>query len=241
MYLSWYCGLSLQTIRQVLITRRDGCILLFDDCILEHKLPDDSRYDNRLIGSQLPVRSVFKTPEKLPVLCAHVVGVAEESKRVLWCGTKYEMLLVFDVYPSRIDYCRKHYCRSRYNTVAENRIVSLAAMDSENQGLMWALSLPANVLYCWDREKEALLRTVEYSTLTHNVQGTLTHDLQGTLTHNLLGTLTHNLQGTLTHDLLGTWRGPTKCLVLPSLLPFLTHTHSYHTLCNGQSAPACHF
>ena len=164
--------LSLQTIRQVLITRRDGCILLFDDCVLEHKLPDDSRYDNRLTGSQLPVRSVFKTPEKLPVLCAHVVGVAGENKRVLWCGTKYEMLLVFDVYPSRIDYCRKHYCRSRYHTVKENRIASLAAMGSEKKGLMWALSLPANVLYCWDREKEDLLRTVECSTLTHDLQGT---------------------------------------------------------------------
>lgn len=161
----------LQASRQVLITRKDGCILLFDEGILEHKLPDDSRYDNRLNGTQLPVRSVFKTPEKLPILCAYVVGTPGEDKRVVWCGTKYEMLLVYDIYTSRIEYCRKLYCRSRYNTSEENRIMSVVAMDTGEKGYIWALSQPGNVLYCWERAREELLRRVECNQLTHNLQG----------------------------------------------------------------------
>lgn len=161
----------LQALRQVLITRKDGCILLFDEGILEHKLPDDSRYDNRLNGTQLPVRSVFKTPEKLPILCAYVVGTPGEDKRVVWCGTKYEMLLVYDIYTSRIEYCRKLYCRSRYDTSEESRIMSVVAMDTGEKGYIWALSQPGNVLYCWERERELLLRRVECNQLTHNLQG----------------------------------------------------------------------
>ena len=48
----------LSTLRQVLVTRSDGCILLFDEVTQEHKLPDDSRYDNRLNGTQFarPIR-----------------------------------------------------------------------------------------------------------------------------------------------------------------------------------------
>ena len=151
---------------QVLVTRRDGCILLFDEGILERKLPDDSRYDNRINATQLPVRSSFKTPEKLPILCSHVLALPSEGKMVLWCGTKTDVLLAFDIYPSRIEYCRKRYGRSRYKCSEEDCITQVVAVENGGKTCVWALSRPDSVLYCWDGRLEQLLQSVRCDQFT---------------------------------------------------------------------------
>lgn len=156
----------ISTNHQVLVTRRDGCILLFDEGILEHKLPDDSRYDNHINATQLPVRSVFKTPEKLPIACSHMVKLPDERKVVVWCGTKMDMLLAFDIFPSRIEYCRKLYNRPRYKTSYDHCITQVVAMETEGKTRVWALSQPSSVLYCWDGKSEVLLQTIQCDQFT---------------------------------------------------------------------------
>ncbi len=143
------------------MTRRDGCSLLFDEMLLEHKLPDDSRYDNHINGTRLPVRTVFKTPEKLPILCAHVVSLPGEDRKVLCCGSKHEMLLFFDIYPSRIEYCRKLYNRKRYDTIEEDRVTHLEEMRRGGEVWLWALSSPGRTLYCWNVKTERLMQTIK--------------------------------------------------------------------------------
>ena len=158
--------------RQVLVTRRDGCVLLFNETIEETKLPDDSCYDNRVNGTQLPVRSVFKTPEKLPILCSTIVHYPGENRKSVWCGTKHEILLVFDVYPSQIQYCRKKYNRSRYDNLEEDCVASITVVEEECDGhvtsYVWALSRPGNVFYCWNTSNEQLLTTVSIDQFTTN-------------------------------------------------------------------------
>lgn len=154
------------TNHQVLVTRRDGCILLFDEGILEHRLPDDSRYDNRVNATPLPVRSVFKTPERLPIVCAQLVKRPDETKVVVWCGTRMDMLLAFDVFPSRIEYCRKLYNRPRYKSSEEHCVTQVVAMVTEGKTCVWALSQPGSVLYCWDSKREVLLQIVECGQFT---------------------------------------------------------------------------
>ena len=145
----------------VLVTRRDGCVLLFDQDIQEHKLPDDSRFDNHINSTQLPVRSVFKTPERLPLVNAIAVKLPKSGKTMLWCGSSYEMCLVFDVAQSRIEYCRKLYSRSRYDTFEDHRIAAVVSVAvGEGEVLVWGLSQPSSVLYCWSASSERLLRTV---------------------------------------------------------------------------------
>jgi hypothetical protein len=154
----------LPTLRQVLVTRSDGCVLIFDEVTQEHKLPDDSRYDNRLNGTQLPVRSVFRTPEKLPIFTALVVGGGSEDRKTVWCGSRYEMALLIDVQATGLGYCRKCHCRPRNDITAEDRVAGLSLMErEEGERVVWALTQPGNAVYCWSAERERLLLTVDCS------------------------------------------------------------------------------
>ena len=153
----------LTSLRQVLVTRSDGCVLLFDEVTQEHKLPDDSRYDNRLNGTQLPVRSVFRTPEKLPVFTTEVVG-GKTQEVTVWCGSSYEMALLIDVRPTGLGYCRKCHCRPRNDITCEDRVADLSRMEREGEEeVMWALTDPGNCLYCWSVVRETLIMRVECS------------------------------------------------------------------------------
>lgn len=156
------------TFRQVLVTRQDGSLLLFNEDIQDHKLPDVSNYDNRVNSTQLPVLSVFKTPEKLPILCTTLVCHPGEEKKSLWCGTKYEMILIFDITATYIDYCRKKYNRSRYEVLVDQEISSLVVVEGEDIDTtnVWALARPANMLYCWSVKNENLLNSIRIEQFT---------------------------------------------------------------------------
>ena len=156
----------LTTMRQVLVTRSDGCVLLFDEVTQEHKLPDDSRYDNRLNGTQLPVRSVFRTPEKLPIFVAVVVGgTSAGGQRTVWCGSSYEMALLIDIEPTGLSYCRKCHCRPRNDITAKDHVTDLTLMErgEGEPSVVWMLTSPDNCVYCWSTVKEKLLMKVECS------------------------------------------------------------------------------
>ena len=149
------------TLRQVLVTRSDGCVLLFDEVTQEHKLPDDSRYDNRLNGTQLPVRSVFRTPEKLPIFTAQVVGASSEDKKTVWCGTGFEMILVIDIQTTGLGYCRKCYNRPRNDITAGDHVTDLTLMEREGDRVVWALTQPHNYVHCWSTVSERSVMTVD--------------------------------------------------------------------------------
>ena len=159
----------LTTLRQVLVTRSDGCVLLFDEVTQEHKLPDDSHYDNRLNGTQLPVRSVFRTPEKLPIFAAQVVsGKPGEQRtvRTVWCGSSFEMALLIDIQPTGLGYCRKCHCRPRNDITAKDHVTDLTLMErgeQEEGGVVWMLTRPHNCAYCWCSVSERLVMKVECS------------------------------------------------------------------------------
>ena len=147
--------------------RRDGCILIFNDAIQERMIPDNAHFDNKVNSTLLPVRAVFKTPEKLPVLCSLVTSASEENKATLWCGTKNEMMLLFDILNSQITYCRKLYNRSRYETSSEFRVTALASSEMDDKtAYVWALTEPNNVLVCWDAKKEEQLSKINMEQFT---------------------------------------------------------------------------
>ena len=154
----------LTSLRQVLVVRSDGCVLLFDEVTQEHKLPDDSRYDNRLNGTQLPVRSVFRTPEKLPVFAAQVVGGKSGERKTVWCGTNYEMALLIDIQATGLGYCRKCHCRPRNDIAPGDHVSDLTLMEREGEeAVVWMLTQPDNCIYCWSSERERLLLRVDCS------------------------------------------------------------------------------
>ena len=153
--------------RQVVVIRRDGCILIFNDTIQERMIPDNTHFDNKVKSTLLPVRATFKTPEKLPVLCSAMVSTGEENKAILWCGTRNEMLLLFDILPSQIVYCRKLYNRSRYDTSPEYFVNAITSCEEDGRATyVWAHTLPNNVLVCWDARKETQLNKVNVEQFT---------------------------------------------------------------------------
>ena len=161
-------------IRQVIVIRRDGCILIFNDTLQERMIPDITHFDNRVNSTLLPVRAVFKTPEKLPVLCSVVTSTSAENKATLWCGAKNEMMLLFDILNSQITYCRKLYNRPRYETSADYRVTALTSSEMDGKtAYVWALTEPNNVLVCWDAKKEEQLNRINVEQFTV-AQGTCT-------------------------------------------------------------------
>lgn len=147
--------------------RRDGCILIFNDAIQERMIPDNTHFDNKVNSTLLPVRAVFKTPEKLPVICSVVTVIGGENKATLWCGTKNEMMLLFDILNSQITYCRKLYNRSRYETSPEFCVTALASSEMDDKTtFVWALTEPNNTLVCWDAKKEEQLNKISVEQFT---------------------------------------------------------------------------
>ena len=134
--------------------------------VLEHKLPDDARYDNRINSTTLPVRAVFKTPERLPILCACVLSIPGENKKILSCGTKLDLLLFFDVFPSQIEYCRKLYNQQRHNASEEDKVTHLVGMVCGGLVYVWAFSSLRKVLYCWNVQTEKVVQTVNCDQFT---------------------------------------------------------------------------
>lgn len=162
-----YIALHVHYTRQVVVIRKDGCILIFNDTIQERMIPDNSHFDNKVRSTLLPVRATFKTPEKLPVLCSAIISTGEDNKATLWCGTKNEMMLLFDILPSQITYCRKLYNRSRYETSSEYCVTAIASCEVDSTATyVWALTQPNNVLVCWDARKETQLNKINIEQFT---------------------------------------------------------------------------
>ena len=151
----------------MVVIRRDGCVLIFNDTIQERMITDSNQFDNKVNGTLLPVRAAFKTPEKLPVLCSVFVPTGEDNKATLWCGTKNEMLLLLDILQSQITYCRKLYNRSRYETSSEFRVTAVVKCKvDDSTTCVWALTEPNNVLVCWNAKKETQLNKVNIEQFT---------------------------------------------------------------------------
>lgn len=151
----------------MVIARQDGYIILCNEDIENHKSSDVSNFDNRHNATALPVRSVFKFPENLPVLCSTLVSVtlSGHTRWSLWCGTKREMIISLEITQSQVSNCQKLYSRSRYEVNEEEHVASIVTTESSEAGLIktnvWAFTCPAGVLYCWDTVKEVVLSRID--------------------------------------------------------------------------------
>lgn len=150
------------------MVRNDGYIMLCNEDIENHKSSDVSNFDNRQNATVLPVRCVSRFPEKqLPVVCSTLVSVtlSGHTKWALWCGTHNEMIMALDVTQNQLSNCQKLYTRSRYEVNETDRVVSIVSTESRASGVVrthaWALTEPANILYCWDTVRERILSKVE--------------------------------------------------------------------------------
>ena len=141
----------------MIIIRFDGCLLLFDEYLLEHKLPDTIHFDNRINMTQLPVRSVSNL--KLSITCALTLPQHNNDTTYLWCGSTNEVILAMTVSLSCINHCDKLMTRTYVETTAKDTISHMCYMIKDTNKFVWALSDPGHVLYLWDADELKLLAT----------------------------------------------------------------------------------
>ncbi len=182
-----FCSFS----RRVVIARRDGYIILCNEDIENHKSSDTSQFDNRQNSTALPIRSVSRFPEKLPIICSTLVSVtlSGHTKWSLWCGTNNEMIIALDINNGYISNCQKLYNRSRYEVNQEDHVASIVTTESCSAGVsktnVWAFTRPANVLYCWDTVKEIILNKIDMN--KHAPEPSKQHDPEKFPSHNFGG------------------------------------------------------
>ena len=128
-------------------------------------MPDNSHFDNKDTATLLPVRSVFKSPEKLPILSTAIVTM-DTSERSIWCGTKYEIILIFDITPTQISSCEKKYHKSRYEASEDEEVCSLVVVKGRKELYVWTLTTPSYELHCWSARSRSLISTVDVTQLT---------------------------------------------------------------------------
>jgi serine/threonine protein kinase len=153
----------LTRLRQVMIVRSDGCFLLFNEYVLEQKIPDSSLFDGRVNGTQLPVLGVSHV--KLPITCAIALQYVGDSP-TLWCGSSNEVLLAMNVSESRFSNCQKLQARSYSQTDISDTFSHLCSMKIGLDVFVWALSFPKKVLYLWDSNNCTLLISRDCNELT---------------------------------------------------------------------------
>lgn len=153
--------------RRMVVARKDGYIILCHDDIENHFSSDTAIFDNRLNSTALPVRSVSRFPEKLPVICSAIVPVtlSGETRWSVWCGTHHEMIISVDISQNVVSNSQKLYNRSRYEVNPDDQVVSIVTTESSSAGVSrtnaWAFTRPGNTLYCWDTVKERVLNRID--------------------------------------------------------------------------------
>lgn len=153
----------------MVVVRQDGLIILCNDDIDNHKSPDVSSFDCREHATLLPVRSISKFPEPVPVLCSTLASftLSGATKWSLWCGTQHEMLMALEITQTYLSNSQKLYNRSRYEVEKGDQVASVVTTESSEAGVtrsnVWAYTQPGNVLYCWDTVRERVLSKVDMS------------------------------------------------------------------------------
>lgn len=154
--------------RRVVVARKDGYLILCKEDTENRQSADVSNFDNRQNRTSLPVRSVSKFPEPLPILCSTIVSVtlSGHSKWSIWCGTYHEMIISLDITENFIHNCQKLYNRSRYEANREDHVASIITTETQvSPGVsvtnVWAFTRPRGVLYCWDTVKEKILSQID--------------------------------------------------------------------------------
>ena len=168
MYVLMHVCVYLHVFRRVVVARDDGYLILCKEDTENSKLSDTGSFDNRQTFTSLPVRSVSRFPEQLPILCITTVSAPQSghTKWNIWCGTYYEMIICLDVNENLISSTQKLYHRSRYEIDYHNHVASIVATETQTSGRasmtsVWAFTRPSDILYCWDTIKERILSQID--------------------------------------------------------------------------------
>ena len=139
----------------VVVIRKDGCLLLFNDFILANKAADHSEFDNSRMETELPVRAVCHTRNELPVHCALVLSKASSSQSHIFCGCSNGVVQCFVHNYGRLEYQTNLKYGNFLNPVhlqrfADLHVSQLCESRTHDRPSIWALIQPDGILMNWD-------------------------------------------------------------------------------------------
>ena len=157
----------------VIIIRKDGHILLFDDEISEHQLPDDGEFDHCHLTTLLPVKAVTKTRNTLRVHCA-MIRRTQSSKYEIMCGCDGGSVQLFNFSYGRIEYATTisygSFLQPQKSRFEDVYVSHLVGGKENGRDTFWALVKPEGILMCWDGAGKQPVRQLRCKSFT-NYQG----------------------------------------------------------------------
>lgn len=139
--------------------------MMFDECLLEQKLPDVSHFDSHVNATQLPVRILYNL-KLSPLHCALAPYVHHESAATIWCSSSDEVISVMEVLPSHISHSHKLKARPYSETTKDDTVSHMCHMKEAGKSLVCALSHPGRMLYLWDCDNYCLLLSHSFDQFT---------------------------------------------------------------------------
>ncbi len=149
---------------QVIVVRKDGCLLLFDENLSEHIIPDCSHYDGFINSTQLPVKSVFSTKH----VTSSVQAISTQDSFNIWCGSDSNVVVTVEIMGMQFSNFERLHAKPFAESSADDMVCKMCLMktlDREGREVvyMWTLSNPEGVLYLWDVCNKCVLMTYSCS------------------------------------------------------------------------------
>ena len=156
----------------VVVIRKDGCLLLFDDEISQHKFSDDPQFDNCRFDTPLPVKSVVKTRNDRLVYSALVRDASNVTSEI-WCGCdkgevqlfqfsygklEYATNVSYSSFPGPAKWTRKEECYVAQLVLGKN--------SATKRDQVWGLVQPEGVIMCWDAQSKQAVKQLRCSNFT---------------------------------------------------------------------------
>lgn len=152
----------------VVVIRKDGCLLLFDDEISQHKFSDDPKFDNCRLDTPLPVKSVGKTRNDRLIYSA-LVRDSSRIKSEIWCGCDRGEVQLFVFSYSRLEYATNVSSSLGKWTRKEECYVAqlvLGKNSTSQRDQVWGLVQPEGILMCWDAQSKQAVKQLRCSNFT---------------------------------------------------------------------------
>lgn len=147
--------------------RKDGYLMLLDEVLLEHKIPDTSHFDAHVNATQLPVRSVFNLKTSLSSV---LTLSSNQETSYAWISSSNEVVTILEIRTSIISHCHKLQARSYSETDKTDVLCHMTCVKlggRDERSVVCGFSNPGCVLYIWESSNNyKLLASHKYDQFT---------------------------------------------------------------------------
>ena len=110
--------------------------MLFDENVLEQRMPDNNSYDNHINATELPVRNVHYLTHS--ITCTRVSFHLQRDLATLWCGSHHNTIYSIDITP--LSFQNLQTLEMDSCSEASDAISHLCTMEVEGASFLWSVT-----------------------------------------------------------------------------------------------------